>query len=39
MHDQKILLKSFGYVENVTLMSYQKNVMDPDKKINIILGI
>ena len=32
MHDQKTPLKYFGYVANVTQLSYQKNVMDPEKR-------
>ena len=36
---QRILLKPFGYVTNVTQLSYQKNVMDTDRKTNIIRGI
>ena len=32
MHDQKILLKSFGSAENVTQLTYQKFFMDPEKK-------
>ena len=39
IHHQKILLKSFGYMENITQLTYQKHVMYPDKKKNIIRGI
>ena len=36
MHDRKILLKSFGYAENVTQLIHQKNFISPDKKTNIL---
>ena len=38
-HDQRVFLKSFGYVTNFTQLWYQSFVMDPDKKTNIIYGI